>query len=563
MIKTYKNLIKILDKKQTTFIIILIFGAFIVSLLEILSLSLAIPIVGFATNEVNNNQVLEFINNLNLKINIETMILIFFLTYIFKIFFTLFISILKENFIYKAGLTTSHKLFKIYLFQPFHYIRSITPSHLVRNLSQEILNFISLLSSIIVIFSEIIILSVIFTFLLFFNMEITLIITLIILLSVISYNYFFKKKIQAWAKDRQSTRLNIVTNLSEAIKCIREIKLSSKENSLLENFFYHQSKEMKFHIRINIAQLSPRLFFEFIMIISVMFILIYGFNFNKLGNIFSTISIFILSGARFIPSCSKIVAAIQNYRFNTITAELLVKELELQNQIPPKNNFNQNLKENFKENLILENVSFSYKKNNYLFEDINIEIRKKQKILLAGESGSGKSTLLDLIAGLIKPTKGEIILDNKINIYEKFDYWKKMIAFVAQENFFYNASIKENILQGEKFDNEKLKELLNELNLMKIIEELPDGINTKIGDGNLRMSGGQLQRLALIRAIYKNPQFIILDECTSALDKNNEAKVLNILKKLNSTIIFSTHKTDLEKYFDKSLKILNNKIIVS
>ena len=563
MIKTYKNLIKILDKKQISFIIILIICAFIVSLLEILSLSLAIPIVGFATNEVNNNQILELINSLNLNVKIETMILIFFLTYIFKIFFTLFISILKENFIYITGLKISHKLFKIYLFQPFHYIRSLTPSHLVRNLSQEILNFISLLSSIIIIFSEIIILSVIFAFLLFFNTEITLIITFIILLSVISYNYFFKKKILGWAQDRQGTRLNLVTNLNEAIKCIREIKLSSKENSLLNSFFYNQSKEMKFHIKINIAQLSPRLFFEFIMIISVMFILIYGFNFNKLSNIFSTISIFILSGARFIPSCSKIVAAIQNYRFNTITAELLVKEFDLQKQIPLKNNFNQNYKEGLNKSLILENVSFSYKKHDYLFKDINIEILKNQKILLSGESGSGKSTLLDLIAGLIKPTHGKIILDNKINIYEAFDHWKKMIAFVAQENFFFNISIKENILQGEKFDKVKLEELLSELNIMKTINGLPNGIDTKMGDGGIRISGGQLQRLALIRAVYKNPQFIILDECTSALDNENETKVLNMLKQLNSTIIFSTHKTSSEKYFDKSFKILNNKIITN
>ena len=562
MIQTFKNLSKILDKKQITFILLLIVGAFIVSLLEILSLSLAIPIVGFVTKEVNTNQILDLASHINLDISIDFIILVFFLTYIFKIIFTLFISILKENFIYKAGLKVSHKLLEIYLSQPFLFFRTLTPSHLVRNLSQEVLNFIGLLSSLIIIFSEMIILFVIFTFLLFFNVKITLTITIIILISVFLYNYFFKKKIQSWAKDRQGTRLNIVTNLTEAIKCIREIKLSSKEDSLLKNFFNNQSKEMKFHININIAQLSPRLFFEFIMILSVMLILFYGFNFNKLDNVFSTISIFILSGARFIPSFSKIVAAIQNYRFNSISSELMVKELELKKQIPKKISTIKQINENnFKNNLTLSNVSFNYKNSDCLFKDINIEIKKNQKILLSGESGSGKSTLLDLIAGLMKPSNGNIILDNEINVYDNFDQWKNMIAFVAQENFFFNKSIKENIVQGENFNEEKLNNLVEKVNLDGVINKFPAGIETKMGNSGIKMSGGQLQRIAIIRAIYKNPKFIILDECTSALDIKNEVRILELLKKLDSTIIFSSHKTNIEKYFDRTFKIKDNKLI--
>ena len=562
MIQTFKNLSKILDKKQITFILLLIVGAFIVSLLEILSLSLAIPIVGFVTKEVNTNQILDLVSHINLDISIDFVILVFFLTYIFKIIFTLFISILKENFIYKAGLKVSHKLLGIYLSQPFLFFRTLTPSHLVRNLSQEVLNFIGLLSSLIIIFSEMIILFVIFTFLLFFNVKITLTITIIILISVFLYNYFFKKKIQSWAKDRQGTRLNIVTNLTEAIKCIREIKLSSKEDSLLKNFFNNQSKEMKFHIRINIAQLSPRLFFEFIMIVSVMLILFYGFNFNKLDNVFSTISIFILSGARFIPSFSKIVAAIQNYRFNSISSELMVKELELKKQIPKKiSTIKQINEKNFKNNLTLLNVSFNYKNSDYLFKDINIEIKKNQKILLSGDSGSGKSSLLDLIAGLMKPSNGNIILDNEINVYDNFDHWKNMIAFVAQENFFFNKSIKENIVQGENFNEEKLNNLVEKVNLGDVINKFPEGIKTEIGNSGIKMSGGQLQRLAIIRAIYKNPKFIILDECTSALDLKNEVRVLELLKQLDSAIIFSSHKTNIEKYFDRTFKIKDNKLI--
>ena len=561
MINTYNNLLKILDKKQIFFIILLIIGAFFVSLLEIFSLSLAIPIVGFATNETNNNQIVEIINKFNFNISIESMLLIFFFTYIFKIFFTLYISILKENFIYKAGHKISLRLFEIYLFQPFYFIKSLTHSHLVRNLSQEILNFISLLSSIIIIISEIIILTVIFIFLLFFNAQLTLIISLIIISSVILYNFFYRKKIKKWAKDRQIIRLNLVTNLSEAIKCIREIKLSSKEPSLINSFNFNQTKEMGFHIKINIAQLSPRLFFEFIMIISVMFILVYGFNFNKLDNVFSTISIFILSGARFIPSCSKIVAAVQNYRFNTVASDLIVKELNLKNQIVKTNNVNKNINYNFDKNLTFQNVGFSYDKKNYLFKDSNLEIQKNQKILLMGESGSGKSTLLDLIAGLMKPTNGKIVLDNKIDVYETFEIWKKMISFVAQENFFFYASIKDNLLQGKKLDLKKLNEFLDELNLTKTIETLPEGLDTKIGDSGIKLSGGQLQRLAIIRAIYTKPDFLILDECTSALDQENEKKAINLVTNLNSTVIFSTHKKEIKNYFDKTLHIESNKIL--
>ena len=161
----------------------------------------------------------------------------------------------------------------------------------------------------------------------------------------------------------------------------------------------------------------------------------------------------------------------------------------------------------------------------------------------------------------MKPSNGNIILDNEINVYDNFDQWKNMIAFVAQENFFFNKSIKENIVQGENFNEEKLNNLVEKVNLDGVINKFPAGIETKMGNSGIKMSGGQLQRIAIIRAIYKNPKFIILDECTSALDIKNEVRILELLKKLDSTIIFSSHKTNIEKYFDRTFKIKDNKLI--
>ena len=182
--------------------------------------------------------------------------------------------------------------------------------------------------------------------------------------------------------------------------------------------------------------------------------------------------------------------------------------------------------------IIFDSVFFNYPNCQPILNNINLTIQKNDCIGIIGKSGIGKSTLLDLITGIIKPKKGSIYLSGEnmqnINIYS----WRKKIGIVMQENFFKNDTLSSNIALGKKIDRNKIKNSLIKANAWEFVCSLPNGIDEMILDRGLRFSGGERQRIALARALYNDPQVLILDEPSTGLDKTSEKKLISSIRKL-------------------------------
>ena len=187
-------------------------------------------------------------------------------------------------------------------------------------------------------------------------------------------------------------------------------------------------------------------------------------------------------------------------------------------------------------------------------------------IAITGESGSGKSTFVDLVAGLLEPTKGLVLVDNQ-NIKLNKKSWINEIGYMPQTTFLNDDKIINNIAFGVD-DKEILKDNLDfaikNSNLTDVIKNLPDGINTCIGGENgIRLSAGQVQRIGIARILYSNKNFLIFDEATSALDENNELEIfktiLNLKKK--KTILFVTHSTNILSGVDKIFELKKGNLI--
>ena len=207
----------------------------------------------------------------------------------------------------------------------------------------------------------------------------------------------------------------------------------------------------------------------------------------------------------------------------------------------------------FNGEIIFDSVFFNYPNCKYILNDINLRTKKNECIGIIGKSGIGKSTLIDLMTGLVKPKKGSIYLsgENMKNI--NINSWRKKLGIVMQENFFKNDSLSSNIALGEEVDRKKIKDSLIKANAWDFVSLLPDGIDEMILDGGLRLSGGQRQRIALARALYNDPQVLILDEPSTGLDKISEKKLISSIKKLKGTIniIMITHKKEFAAICDK------------
>ena len=212
----------------------------------------------------------------------------------------------------------------------------------------------------------------------------------------------------------------------------------------------------------------------------------------------------------------------------------------------------------FQRNLAVKNLSFHVAKNHLVLNDLSFQIQKGEFIALIGKVGVGKSTLCDLLAGLYEPSSGAIFLDGVSLKQLDLVQWKKKISYVTQEVFLFNDTIINNILLGNKSarreDAIKAAEIAQ---AKELVEALPQSFDTVLGPGGITLSGGQKQKIALAQALVREPDFLILDEATNALDYESEEKLFTSLRNNNrkQTILLVTHRTHVLKHVDRTLHL--------
>ena len=219
----------------------------------------------------------------------------------------------------------------------------------------------------------------------------------------------------------------------------------------------------------------------------------------------------------------------------------------------------------FKDRISFKDVSFKYDtRNSYVLKNINFELKKPDKILLYGETGAGKSTFVEILLGLLKPTKGRVEVENH-DINLNFKEWTKNIGYIPQKALI-DGSLLSNIAFGiekENINKKLFDEAIGLAELDKFIKKLPDGLETNVGEFGSKLSGGQIQRIGIARAIYRNPEILILDEATNALDEDTEQKVIsNLLTKFKDKIMICiSHNKALLGKIDYKFKIENAQLI--
>ena len=287
-------------------------------------------------------------------------------------------------------------------------------------------------------------------------------------------------------------------------------------------------------------------------------------NFSQ-SMIVSTLGLYIAAVFRLMPSINKIMNAIQSIKY----AEPILDNLSNDFDILNKNIFVEEkdikkIKMNSK--IILSNLSYGYNKSDLFLENLTLTINKNQKIGITGKSGCGKSTLVKILAGLVKPTKGKFIIDERINIED--DYLNlENISFVPQDVFIMSDSIKKNIgfgIDQKDIDDEKINYCIKKVQLDELINSLSGGINHKLLENGKNLSGGQKQRIGIARALYYEPDILVFDESTSSLDLINEEKILRLIKEIsvNKTLIFVSHRKEVLDFCDTIYRIENKKIYV-
>jgi ATP-binding cassette subfamily C protein len=269
----------------------------------------------------------------------------------------------------------------------------------------------------------------------------------------------------------------------------------------------------------------PKIWFEMIIVFTtfllLFFNLLYDFDNKK---ILITISIFLISSIKVLPSISVILNSFQNIKFHENSLTTILEDIKMYKQ--EQTNIKNNNIIMFKDEIKFSNVSFHYPNSDkFIIKDCNIIIKKNDFVCILGETGSGKSTFVDLLTSLISPINGKILVDN-VDIVKNIYSWKDKISYVPQEPFLLDASIRENIIfhNNQNYSEERLIDSVHKSELKNLINKIPKGIDSIVGEKGIKISGGERQRISIARALYRESEVIVFDESTNSLDLETEKK---------------------------------------
>ena len=557
----FKKIFSILDwkdKKKFFFLSLLIL---LISIFEVMSIGMVFPLVSFLIDE---NNISKFKNlfqlyNFNNEEIIRLTILFVSAIFIAKFILTIFFQIRQNRIIFQLMHNLLKKIYTKYLNQPYSFFLNKNTSHLISNLSTQVPDVIyNFIMPMMLLFSEILILAFIIILLVIVDYKTILIASIVGFISFL-FLRMVNNQIKFLGAARVFNEKKKMQNIQQSLLAIKETILFDRQNYFVNKFNKFSSATTTILSKYFSFLELPKILLE---LIGFIFLIVLIFFFYYLGyngrEILPLIVIFSLAAYKILPSANRIINSIQRMRFTTGAIDSVYYEIR-----NSKNSIVDIKKDNLKSlqfnNFInIKNIFFKYKSSSkFILKNFNLKINKGEILGIYGKSGSGKTTLINILLGLLEPSKGMVLIDS-IDIKKNIKSWQKNIGYVPQIIHLLNSSIKENINLGF-FDknNITIKASLQLSQLDNFVKNLKNKEKTSIGEDGVKISGGQRQRLGIARAIYRNPEVLILDEPTSSLDNETEEDFIKTIfsMKRKKTIIIVSHKDSVLKKCDRIIKL--------
>ena len=378
------------------------------------------------------------------------------------------------------------------------------------------------------------------------------------------YDIFFKKLLDSQSRAITDSSVQVTKTVNESIQGLKEIKILGKQNFFEDILKENVDIYAKNNIYADLIRTQPKHIIELIFVIAFTLAVVF---FTPLQNDFQslipTLGVFLFAAIRLMPTLNQMLASVNVLRIGYYPTTLLFEDMTTKQDLEEDDYKANILKDGFT-SMLLKNVFFSYKNDKeHQLNGISLQVDKNKSIGLFGQSGSGKTTLVDVMLGLLEPSKGEIHLNNKIVKNNK--EFRNLVAYIPQDIFIINDSVKNNITltgRDEVIDDVLLEDVVLRSRLKEVINNLPEGINTNIGERGVKLSGGQKQRIAIARALYNKREVLIMDEATSALDNNTEKEIIDEIRKLKGkvTMVVIAHRLTTLQHCDEIYEISNGRI---
>ncbi len=573
--KNIKRLRVIFDKKQKIQFVFLFIMVLIGAALETVGISAIVPLISaIATPDNIDDGYTGFIYNILGRPDVNTFIIymciLLIVFYLFKTVYLTFMYYFQYRYIYGGQREIGKKVYDIYITMPYEYYVSTNFAVITRkvnnNISQTfnyLINLIQLMTqSVTAIFIGVYLFSVDYT------MSFVLLVALVLFLLIVR-KYVTPLSKKAGEYNRRST--TVMTKwIRQSVDGIKEIKVGRHEN-----FFRHvygsAVKEATDNARSSaLWGKIPSILIETIAMCGLM---LYFFFIIKSGgsimNMLSTLGVFAMGIVKLLPSASTISGCVSGMGFFAPGVEELEKSISEDRKYATAIDDMKKDKisiESFKEEIRMENIRFSYRSRSdrLILDGAEMVVPHNKSVGIKGPSGAGKSTTLDIILGVLEPAEGRVTIDG-IDTKDCYNSFLSMVGYIPQLVFMMDDTVKRNVALGvadRDIDEDRIWKALEEAQLSEFVKELPDGIDTIVGERALKLSGGQRQRLGIARALYKNPSILIFDEATSSLDNETESAVMEAINNMKGkhTMIIVAHRLNTLAGCDIIYNVENQKI---
>jgi ABC-type multidrug transport system fused ATPase/permease subunit len=469
------------------------------------------------------------------------------------------------------------RVMREFLNRPYEeYLGADIPT-VFRLTDSDIPNAFELILVMIQMLTEIVVTVFICAVLVIFSPAMSLFIVVIFLVMTLMITKVLKPRLNKIGRTNQSIQSRIAKWRIQSIYGLKDVKVLHREEFFVRN--YYESGAIGANVARNYAVLNnlPRLLIETVFMASMLlFIMIYMLRGGDISVLIPQLSAFAVAAIRVMPGANRINTYLSQIAYAQPCLDYLYENLTESMKLDVNGSVTgltgkkeQDLPEiTLEDKIELNHISFTYPNTDKpIFTDAHMEVHKGQSVGIMGPSGAGKSTIVDILLGLLHVQEGTITCDG-VNIFDNYASWLSHIGYIPQSIYLIDESIRDNIAFGidaDKIDEKRIWEVLEEAQLKEFVEELPEGLDTTIGDRGVRISGGQRQRLGIARALYHNPEILVFDEATSALDGDTEAAVMDAINSFHGrkTMVIIAHRLNTIAKCDNIYKVENGKITES
>lgn len=571
----------IFDRKQKWQLVGLGIMIFIGGLLETLGVSAMIPVVQalLAPDELMGYidripVVKKLCDALSITtVKQVTMALLYgmMIIYVIKNLYILLLTYMQNTFITKNRNRMISRVMAEFLNRPYEkYLGADIPT-VFRITDSDIPQTFSLILAMLQLASEAVVSCLIFVVLLLNDPGMTLFIIAVFGLLTLFIVKVFKPRLNRIGARNQAIQSRIAKWRIQATYGLKDVKVLNREEFYVRN--YYETGKVGAEVARNYAVLNnmPRLLIETVFIVSVLgFLVVYINGGGDITAMVTTISAFAIAAVRVLPSVNRINTYITEIAYTQPSLDFVYDNLQegmkTDAMLAERKAYSQVEKLKLDHQIELSHISFHYPDSDKnIFEDAHMIVPKGKSVGIIGTSGAGKSTIVDILLGLLHAQTGTITCDG-VDIFKNYESWLAQIGYIPQSIYLIDESIRDNIAFGidaDKIDEKRIWEVLEEAQLKEFVEELPEGLDTTIGDRGVRLSGGQRQRIGIARALYNDPEILVFDEATSALDNDTEAAVMEAVNSFHGrkTMIIIAHRLNTIEKCDMIYKVENMKLV--